>query len=83
MLNHLNEHTFVELINPWCRFGPRYFPIVNAYSRNWREKAEKVGKEMGECVHQGVYAVVGGPNFESVAEVKMLRMMGADVVGKC
>jgi len=63
------------------RFGPRYFPIVNAYSRNWREKAEKVGKEMGECVHQGVYAVVGGPNFESVAEVKMLRMMGADVVG--
>eukprot|EP00092_Neocalanus_flemingeri_P009284 GFUD01009990.1.p1 GENE.GFUD01009990.1~~GFUD01009990.1.p1 ORF type:complete len:295 (+),score=66.70 GFUD01009990.1:88-972(+) len=63
------------------RFGPRYFPIVDAYSRTWREKAEKVGKEMGESVHQGVYAVVGGPNFESVAEVRMLRMMGADVVG--
>ena len=40
-------------------------------------------KEMGESVHHGVYAVVGGPNFESVAEVKMLRLLGADVVGKC
>ena len=38
-------------------------------------------KEMGESVHHGVYAVVGGPNFESVAEVRMLRVVGADVVG--
>ena len=36
----------------------------------------------GESVHQGVYAVVGGPQFESAAEVRMLRMFGADIVGK-
>merc|ERR1711892_87575 len=63
------------------RFGPRYFPIVNAYSRAWREKAAAIIKEMGEPLHQGVYAVVGGPNFETVAEVRMLRALGADVVG--
>ena len=39
------------------------------------------GLLVGEAVHQGVYAAVGGPNFESVAEVKMLRLMGADLVG--
>ena len=65
----------------FSRFGPRYFPIVNAYSRAWREKAAAIIKEMGEPLHQGVYAVVGGPNFETVAEVRMLRVMGADVVG--
>jgi len=63
------------------RFGPRYFPIVNAYSREWRDKASKIMIEMGEAVHHGVYAVVGGPQFESVAEVRMLRAMGADIVG--
>ena len=65
----------------FVRFGPRYFPIVNAYNKTWREKAGNIMKEMGESVHHGVYAVVGGPNFESVAEVRMLRVMGADVVG--
>ena len=41
----------------------------------------EVGREQGEAVQEGVYAVVGGPNFESVAEVRMLRLMGADLVG--
>jgi len=63
------------------RFGPRYFPIVHAYSPQLRSLAMSVGQEMGEAVHEGVYAVVGGPNFESVAEVKMLRLMGTDIVG--
>ena len=63
------------------RFGPRYFPIVHAYSPQLRSLAMSVTRELGEAVHQGVYAAVGGPNFESVAEVKMLRLMGADLVG--
>ena len=63
------------------RFGPRYFPIVHAYSPQLRSLAMSVSRELGEAVHEGVYAVVGGPNFESVAEVKMLRLMGADLVG--
>ena len=63
------------------RFGPRYFPIVRAYTPHLRSEAECVCRELGEAAHQGVYAVVGGPNFESVAEVRMLRLMGADLVG--
>ena len=65
------------------RFGPRYFPIVHAYSPQLRSLAITVGQELGEAVHEGVYAVVGGPNFESVAEVRMLRLLGADIVGRC
>ena len=64
------------------RFGPRYFPIVHAYNRDLRRLAESVCVDLEETVHQGVYAVVGGPNFETVAEVKMLRAFGADVVGQ-
>ena len=65
------------------RFGPRYFPIVHAYSPQLRSLAITVGQELGEAVHEGVYAVVGGPNFESAAEVRMLRLVGADIVGRC
>jgi len=73
-------------MNPLCgendvRFGPRYFPIVHAYNKDLRSLAETVCLELEESVHQGVYAVVGGPNFESVAEINMLRTIGADVVG--
>ena len=35
-----------------------------------------------KMMHQGVYAMLGGPNFETVAELKMLRICGVDAVGK-
>ena len=35
-----------------------------------------------QYLHQGVYAMLGGPNFETVAELKMLRICGVDAVGK-
>lgn len=38
--------------------------------------------EVADIIRQGVYVHVGGPNYESPAECKMLRMLGADVVGK-
>ena len=41
-----------------------------------------IAEKLGEKVHQGVYAFVGGPQFESVAEVRMLGMLGADIVGR-
>jgi len=63
------------------RFGPRYFSISNAYSSSWRSRVEKLAMDMELSLRQGVYAAVGGPNFESVAEVRMLRMMEADIVG--
>ncbi|XP_055842150.1 purine nucleoside phosphorylase isoform X2 [Episyrphus balteatus] len=65
------------------RFGPRFPPMTNAYDSKMVRKARKIVKEMGveNDVHEGVYTCLGGPNYESVAELKMLRTMGVDAVG--
>lgn len=65
------------------RLGPRFLPMTRAYSKSLLEMARKVAEEMGvsDEVHEGVITCVGGPNFETIAEVKALKMLGADVVG--
>jgi purine-nucleoside phosphorylase len=54
-----------------------------AYNSTLMEIGEQVAEEMGinDIVHKGVYTCLGGPNFETVAELKMLRMVGVDAVG--
>ena len=49
-----------------------------------REVGESVARDLEETsrLQQGVYAMVGGPHFESPAEVKLLRALGADLVGE-
>jgi purine-nucleoside phosphorylase len=62
-------------------FGPR-FPAVNrTYTQHLRRVAESVGSSQGLALQNGVYAAVAGPNFESPAEIRMLRILGADAVG--
>ncbi|HXF64245.1 MAG TPA: purine-nucleoside phosphorylase, partial [Caldilineaceae bacterium] len=62
-------------------FGVR-FPAANrAYSRRLRELAVDVAAEQGLVLRRGVYCMVGGPNFETPAEIRMLRALGADAVG--
>jgi purine-nucleoside phosphorylase len=62
-------------------FGPR-FPAVNrTYTQRLRQVAGAVAAAQGLPVRSGVYAVVAGPNFESPAEIRMLRTLGADAVG--
>ncbi|XP_076684774.1 purine nucleoside phosphorylase isoform X2 [Andrena cerasifolii] len=65
------------------RFGPRFPPMNKAYSDELLEMGDQVAREMGisDFVHKGVYTCLGGPNFETVAELKMLRMVGVDAVG--
>ncbi|KAL1516726.1 hypothetical protein ABEB36_000596 [Hypothenemus hampei] len=65
------------------RFGPRFPPMNQAYNRTIINLAKKVAKEIGlaDRVHEGVYTCLGGPNFETVAELNMLKMLGADAVG--
>ncbi|XP_018571548.1 purine nucleoside phosphorylase isoform X2 [Anoplophora glabripennis] len=65
------------------RFGPRFPPMNTAYSRELIREAKKVAKElkMQDIIHEGVYTCLGGPNFETVAELRMLSMLGADTVG--
>lgn len=54
-----------------------------AYDKMLLEVGREVAKEMSieNIVHEGVYTCLGGPNFETVAELKMLRMVGVDAVG--
>ncbi|CAD6234069.1 GSCOCG00007521001-RA-CDS [Cotesia congregata] len=64
-------------------FGPRFPPMNKAYDRELLKVGQEVAEEMGlsDIVHRGVYTCLGGPSFETVAELKMLRMIGVDAVG--
>ncbi|XP_046478536.1 purine nucleoside phosphorylase [Neodiprion pinetum] len=65
------------------RFGPRFPPMNRAYNLKLLEAGQNIAEHMGisDIVHKGVYTCLGGPNFETVAELKMLRMVGVDAVG--
>lgn len=64
------------------RFGPRFPPMNQAYDKTLLAKVKKLWKDEGdEHVHEGVYTCLGGPNFETVAELRMLKMLGVDAVG--
>eukprot|EP00091_Calanus_sinicus_P017676 TRINITY_DN3824_c0_g1_i1.p1 TRINITY_DN3824_c0_g1~~TRINITY_DN3824_c0_g1_i1.p1 ORF type:complete len:207 (-),score=45.68 TRINITY_DN3824_c0_g1_i1:68-640(-) len=65
------------------RFGPRFFPTNDLYNKRYRDLARQVGRSLNlnGIVRQGVYAMVGGPNYETVAELKMLKELGVDSVG--
>ena len=61
--------------------GPRFPDLSEAYSKNHVETILKAGKELGLSIHRGVYAGLLGPTYETPAEVRMLRTLGADAVG--
>ncbi|KAL1437284.1 hypothetical protein MTO96_001356 [Rhipicephalus appendiculatus] len=66
------------------RWGPRFPAMSNAYDRDLRELAKKIANEelsLWPFLREGVYCMLGGPNFESVAEINMLRVLGADACG--
>lgn len=61
--------------------GPRFVGMAQAYDRALREAARKIAKQHDIPMHEGVYAAVSGPSFETPAEIRMLRTMGIDAVG--
>jgi purine-nucleoside phosphorylase len=63
------------------RFGPRFPDMTEAYAKDWRALALEQGKRQGIDLHEGVYAAVPGPSYETPAEIRFLRIIGADVVG--
>ena len=62
-------------------FGPRFFPMVYAYDEGLRRLALDVADRQAIPCHEGVYAMVAGPSFETPAEIQALRVLGADAVG--
>ncbi|XP_056656640.1 purine nucleoside phosphorylase-like [Monodelphis domestica] len=65
------------------RFGERFPPMSDAYDRVLRQKAHGIWKQMDQDrpLQEGTYVMVGGPNFETIAECRFLQKIGADAVG--
>lgn len=63
------------------RFGPRFFDMSEAYSARLRALAKDAAEEMDLDLEEGVYVSVLGPSFETPAEIRAFRTMGADLVG--
>jgi purine-nucleoside phosphorylase len=62
-------------------FGERFISMQNAYDKEWRLKVENELKEKEVPYVKGVYCMVSGPNYETPAELRMLRILGVDAVG--
>jgi purine-nucleoside phosphorylase len=63
------------------RFGPRFIDMTEAYAKDYRKIALDAARELGIQTAEGVYAAVLGPSYETPAEIRYLRAIGADLVG--
>jgi purine-nucleoside phosphorylase len=63
------------------RFGPRFFDMSEAYSKKLRALAKEAANEEGFTLEEGVYLSLLGPSFETPAEIRAFRTLGADLVG--
>jgi purine-nucleoside phosphorylase len=82
----LSDHINLQGCNPLTganldALGPRFPDMSEAYSIRYREIARQVGGELGIELKEGVYAALAGPSYETPAEIRYLRIIGADLVG--
>lgn len=86
LLVALSDHINLQGANPLAgpnddSFGPRFPDMTEAYSAAYRERARAVAARLGIELAEGVYAGLLGPNFETPAEIRFLRTIGADLAG--
>ncbi len=82
----ISDHINLQGANPLSgpndeRFGPRFPDMTEAYSGAYRQMALAAGRKHGIELHEGIYAALAGPNYETPAEIRYLRAIGADLVG--
>ncbi len=80
--DHINLQPGNPLVGPNDdEFGPRFLPLDNVYHSDMCQQLLTVAKKENVTLHQGVYIAVLGPNYETAAEIRAFRIMGADAVG--
>lgn len=82
----IKDHINLQGVNPLCgpndeRFGLRFPDLTVAYDRRFREITVGEGSRLGIGMAEGVYAALTGPSYETPAEIRYLRSIGADLVG--
>ena len=82
----ISDHINLQGVNPLTgpndeRFGLRFHDMTTAYDKRFREMAVGEGDRMGIGAYEGVYAGLLGPSYETPAEIRFLRAIGADLVG--
>jgi purine-nucleoside phosphorylase len=82
----VSDHINLLGLNPLTgpnddQLGPRFPDMSDAYSRDYRQIAKSAAAEFGISLKEGVYAAVPGPSYETPAEIRFLRIIGADLVG--
>lgn len=77
--DHLNLQGSNPLTGP--PHGTRFPDLTFAYAKRLRKHLAAAAEAQGVVLHQGIYAAMPGPSYETPAEVRMLKLLGADVVG--
>ncbi len=82
----ISDHINLQGVNPLTgpndeQFGPRFPDMSKAYEKKFRELTLAEGRRLGINLGEGVYAALAGPSYETPAEIRYLRGIGADLVG--
>lgn len=82
----VSDHIKLNGASPLCgknidEFGPRFFDVTDMYTKKLRELALRCAEGSGLSFHEGVYMFFTGPQFETPAEIRAARLLGADAVG--
>ncbi|MBI3207731.1 MAG: purine-nucleoside phosphorylase [Candidatus Solibacter usitatus] len=82
----ISDHINLQGMNPLAgpnddSLGPRFPDMSDAYCEQYRRAAKQVAAELHIPMAEGVYAALLGPNYETPAEIRYLRAIGADLVG--
>jgi len=82
----ISDHINLMMISPLRgkhdkRLGERFPDMTEVYSKEYRRIAKEAASEIGLGLREGVYMALQGPNYETPAEIRMMRFLGADAVG--
>ena len=82
----ISDHINMQPMNPLTgpnddSFGPRFPPMSGAYDEKLREQFKAVAAQLGITLHEGVFVALLGPYFETPAEIRAFKVLGADSVG--